>query len=68
MLVNDLIGCVQDSRSLYSALLTIQEALETGVMPKSFLIYNDPDIQPVMCHIAEILKTKYHIEVPDSEL
>lgn len=68
MLMNELIGCVQDSRSMFSALLTIQEALETGVMPKSFLIYNDADIDTVMRHIAGLLKTKYHIEVPDSEL
>lgn len=68
MVIDSLIGCVQDKSNLFSALLTVQEALETGVMPKSFLIYNDPDIQPVMIHIAEILKTKYHIEVPDSEL
>ena len=68
MLVNELIGCVQDCRSMFSALLTIQEALETGIMPKSFLIYNDGDIYTVMRHIAELLKTKYGVKVPESEL
>ena len=68
MLVNELIGCVQDTRSMFSALLTIQEALETGVMPKSFLIYNDGDIDAVMRHIAELLKTKYGVKVPESEI
>lgn len=68
MLMNELVGCVQDCRSMFSALLTIQEALETGVMPKSFLIYNDADIDTVMRHIAELLKTKYGVKVPESEL
>lgn len=64
----DMIECAQDQRSLISSLLLIQEALETGEMPKSFLIYNDSYIGEVMSRIANIMKEKYHIKVPDSEL
>lgn len=64
----DIIECAQDQRSLVSALLVIQEALETGVMPKSFLIYNDESIGKTMSHIASLMKEKYNIKVPDSEI
>lgn len=64
----DIIECAQDQRSLISALLLIQETLETGEMPKSFLIYNDSFIGETMSKIACIMKEKYNIKVPDSEL
>lgn len=66
--VSHAIGIIQDQRSLMSALLTIQEALETGVMPKSFLMFNDGWISEVMSRIVLILHDKYHIEVPGSEI
>lgn len=53
---------------MFSALLLIQETLESGVMPKSFLVYNDGDVAVVMRNIANILKEKYGIQVPDTEL
>lgn len=64
----DIIECAQDQRSLVSALLVIQEALETGVMPKSFLIYNDEFIEKTMSNIARLLRDKYNVKVPDSEI
>lgn len=62
------IECVQDTQSLKGALLVIQEALETGVMPKSFILYNDTWISDTMSHIALILRDKYHVKVPASEI
>lgn len=62
------IECVQDQRSLLSALLVIQEALETGEMPKSFLMFNDSWISGTMSNIARIMRDKYRIKVPDSEI
>lgn len=64
----DIIECAQDQRSLISALLVIQEALDTGVMPKSFLIYNDEFIERTMGNIARLMRDKYDIKVPDSEI
>lgn len=64
----DIIECAQDQRSLISALLVIQEALDTGVMPKSFLIYNDEFIGRTMGNIARLMRDKYDIKVPDSEI
>lgn len=66
--VDHAIGIIQDQRSLMSALLTIQEALETGEMPKSFLMFHDEWISEVMSHIAMILRDKYRVKVPDSEI
>lgn len=62
------IECVQDTQSLKGALLVIEEALETGVLPKSFILYNDTWIDEVMSRIAEVMRTKYGIKVPDSEI
>lgn len=67
-MVSQIISCIQDQRSMFSALLLIQETLESGVMPKSFLVYNDGDVAVVMRNIANILKEKYGIQVPDTEL
>lgn len=65
--LDDLIECVQDKQSMYSTLLLIQEALETGKMPKSFLVYNDTSIAEVVSNITEVMSSKYGIEVPESE-
>lgn len=65
---NEVLASVQDQKSLMGALLVIEEALETGVWPKSFLLYNDEWITHIMCGIARIAKEKYGIKVPDSEL
>lgn len=59
---------LQDAQSLKSALLQIQDALETGYMPKSFTIWNDDFVSTTMSHICGILKEKYGIKVPDSEI
>lgn len=65
--LRELMECVQDKQSLYSTLLLILEALETGKMPKSFLVYNDTSIDEVVSNITEAMSSKYGIEVPDSE-
>lgn len=66
-LVSDAIQEVQDAQSLKGSLLVIQEALETGKWPKSFILYNDSWITDVMQHIAAILSDKYNVEVPATE-
>ena len=60
-----LIECVQDEQSMYSALLIILEAIETGVMPKSFLVFHDSDINDVMNTITSVMKSKYGIKVQE---
>lgn len=67
-LASDVIQEVQDSQSLRASLLVIQEALESGKWPMSFIIYNDSWIDDVMKHIACIMSEKYNIEVPASTL
>lgn len=59
---------LQDAQSLKSALLQIQEALETGSMPMSFTIWNDDFVSATMSHICTLMKEKYGIKVPDSEI
>lgn len=67
-MANDNISLIQDAQSLKSALLIIDEALSTGKYPKSFLIYNDDWIDEMMRNIAYLMKTKYNIDVPSTEL
>lgn len=59
---------VQDAQSLRGSLLVIQEALETGKWPKSFILYNDSWIDGVMTQIAQMLNARYDVEVPPSML
>ena len=61
----DFIGIVQDNSAMYSSLLMIMEALETGVMPKSFLIYNDSTIDEAMDRISQLLHDKAGLELPE---
>ncbi len=61
----DVIECAQDARSLQSALLLIEEALETGTMPKSFLIFNDEFNDKSFRTISILMRDKYNIEVPE---
>lgn len=61
----DFIGIVQDNSAMYSSLLMIMEALETGVMPKSFLIYNDSTIDEAMDRISQLLHDKAGVELPE---
>ena len=58
----DFIGIVQDNSAMYSSLLMIMEALETGVMPKSFLVYNDNAIDEAMDRISQLLHDKAGVE------
>ena len=62
---NDLISIAQDNSAMYSSLLMIMEALETGVMPKSFLIYNDSTIDEAMDRISQLLHDKAGVELPE---
>lgn len=64
----DLIMLAQDHQSLYSSLLMILEALETGKMPKNFLMYNDEWLDGTMQKIISVMHEKYGIEVPDGEV
>lgn len=43
----------------------IMEALETGVMPKSFLVYNDNAIDEAMDRISQLLHDKAGVEIQD---
>lgn len=61
----DIIGIVQDNSAMYSSLLMIMEALETGVMPKSFLVYNDNAIDEAMDRISQLLHDKAGVEIQD---
>lgn len=61
----DFIGIVQDNSAMYSSLLMIMEALETGVMPKSFLVYNDNAIDEAMDRISQLLHDKAGVEIQD---
>lgn len=61
----DFIGIVQDNSAMYSSLLMIMEALETGVMPKSFLVYNDNAIDEAMDMISQLLHDKAGVEIQD---
>lgn len=61
----DFIGIVQDNSAMYSSLLIIMEALETGVMPKSFLVYNDNAIDEAMDRISQLLHDKAGVEIQD---
>lgn len=61
----DFIGIVQDNSAMYSSLLMIMEALETGVMPKSFLVYNDNAIDEAMNRISQLLHDKAGVEIQD---
>ena len=61
----DFIGIVQDNSAMYSSLLMIMEALETGVMPKSFLVYNDNSIDETMDRISQLLHDKAGVEIQD---
>lgn len=61
----DFIGIVQDNSAMYSSLLMIMEALETGVMPKSFLVYNDSTIDEAMDRISQLLHDKAGVELPE---
>lgn len=61
------IELIQDALSLKSSLLVIEEALESGIYPKTFLLYNDEFIYKAMSDIAKLMKEKYGIKVPDSE-
>lgn len=61
----DFIGIVQDNSAMYSSLLMIMEALETGVMPKSFLVYNDNAIDEAMDSISQLLHDKAGVEIQD---
>ena len=60
--LRELMECVQDKQSLYSTLLLILEALDTGRMPKSFILYNDSTIDDVVSSITEIMSSKYGIK------
>ena len=60
--LRELMECVQDKQSLYSTLLLILEALDTGRMPKSFILYNDSTIDDVVSNITEIMSSKYGIK------
>lgn len=64
----DIIKHAQDEGTMYSALLMIEDALETGVLAKSFLIFNDESIAELMDNIAVIMHEKYGIKVPDEVL
>lgn len=61
----DFIGIVQDNSAMYSSLLMIMEALETGVMPKSFLVYNDNAIDEAMDRISQLLHDKAGVVLQD---
>lgn len=67
-LKDEALACVQDAQSLKGTLLVIEEALDTGVWPKNFILYHDEWIAHIMGDIARIAKEKYGIKVPDSEL
>lgn len=58
----------QDVSAMKSLLLVILEALDTGVWPKTFFMFNDLWIEDVKSGITKTLKGKYGISVPDSEL
>lgn len=60
--LKELMECVQDKQSLYSTLLLILEALDTGRMPKSFILYNDSTIDDIVSNITEIMSSKYGIK------
>lgn len=60
--LKELMECVQDKQSLYSTLLLILEALDTGRMPKSFILYNDSTIDDIVSNISEIMSSKYGIK------
>lgn len=62
------VNIIQDQRSLMSALLVIQEALETGELPKSFLLFHDEWICNTINRIALIMRDKYGIKVPETEI
>lgn len=64
----DVLGVVQDASAMQSLLLTILEALNTGVWPKTFFMFNDLWIENVKSEIAQTMKDKYGVSVPDSEL
>lgn len=66
--LSEAISQFQDAQGMKSALLLIQEALDTGVMPKSFLIFNDDFVSTTMNNITMLLRDKYNIQVPDSEV
>lgn len=65
---NDVICAVQDAQSMKGCLLVILEALETGDMPKMFFMFNDEWIDNTMTEIAKMMKEKYNISVPDTNL
>lgn len=64
----DVLSMAQDVSAMKSLLLVILEALDTGVWPKAFLMFNDLWIEDVKSGIAKTLKGKYGVSVPDSEL
>ena len=63
--MKELIELSQDNSAMYSSLLMIEEALETGVMPKSFLVYNDSSIREVMDCITELLRDKAGVRLSE---
>lgn len=65
---DDVLEQLCDGRNLKSALLMILDALETGEMQKSFFIWHDINISDTLSSINEVMKSKYNIKVPDSEI
>lgn len=59
---------LQDAQSLKGALLVILEALDSGHFPQTFFIFHDEWISGMLGEIAQLMKERYSIEVPDSEL
>lgn len=64
---NSTIEIIQDCTQLQSAMLIILEALETGVMPKSFCVFNDAHNDDIMRSIAIELQ-KRGVKVPPDNI
>lgn len=61
----EMLKCAQDEGAMYSALLMIEDALETGELAKSFLVFNDDSTAEVLNDIARLMHDKYGIKVSE---
>lgn len=65
---NEVMKELQDAQGLKGALLVILSALESGEYPPTFFIFHDEWIVEMMSEIAELLRDRYGVKVPDSEV
>lgn len=64
--ISDVCSQLQDLQTLKSALLLIQEALETRKLPKNFLIFNETWIMDQLDIIFDLMRN-LGIDVPETE-